>query len=71
MFGSGENVESTKELRDLLKKYTKESKPFLRARSILVCSELKYRGKWIKPSELPEKVREKYKKVATSWVYKD
>ncbi len=70
MFGSGSEVEETKKLLSKLNKYKKLSKRFLKARSTLVCSETKYKGERIKPSDLPEKEKVRLGKIVDSWEYK-
>lgn len=71
MFGAGENVPLTPELKIAAKEWGKRGKEFLSARSSLVCDMLKYKGKYIKPSELPKKEIEKRKKIVDEWKYAD
>ena len=54
MMGAGENVEDTPELKKRGELYKKATKEYLNARCTLICSETKWKGKRIKPSELPE-----------------
>lgn len=67
MLGAGENVEETEELKKRLELYEKATKEYLGARSTLICSELEWKGKRIKPSELPEEEIERCKKLLDSW----
>jgi len=60
---SAEKVSGTPELKKRLKELTKATDKYLDARSALTCDEINYRGKWIKPKDLPEKVIAKYKKI--------
>ena len=69
MFGAGEDVEETEELRKRLKAYEKASKKYLKANGILCCAETKYNGKWIPPKDLPSKTYDRYVKESKSWEY--
>ncbi len=70
MMGAGELVPFTWWLHNRLIKYKKKSSRFLSARSSLICSELKYKGEWITPKELPERSRNYRKSVVKNWKYK-
>ena len=70
MMGAGENVESTPELVERLAEYKKRSRQYLRGNSLLVCSETKYRGKWMKFSEMPAKAQAFWRNKAKQWEYK-
>lgn len=69
MMGAGTNVDETPELLATAKADKERSARFLKAMSQINCSETKYRGKWIKPSELPEKVKAKNAAIIKEWVY--
>lgn len=69
MMGAGEDVEETPELKQSLKDWKKKTKKFLEARSTLVCHRLKYKGEYIKPSELPKKVLDKKRKIVNDFKY--
>lgn len=67
MLGAGEDVEDSKELEERKKLYEKASREYLNARSTLICSETEWKGKRIKPSELPKEEIERLKKLCETW----
>ena len=70
MLGAGEQVSKTPELTKRKEAYTKATEEYLNARCILICSKTEYKGKRIKPSELPKEELERLRKIATSWELK-
>lgn len=69
MMGAGKNVKSTARLRNRLRRFNKLSKDYLRSKSLLVCSETLWNGKWIKPSEIPKEEIERLNTAAKNWKY--
>ena len=69
MLGAGENVPTTKRLKDRLANYKKLSSQYLRGNALLICASTKYKGEWIKPSELPPKSKAFWKKKSEEWEY--
>jgi hypothetical protein len=70
MFGSGEVIEMTKELKKSRKKWSKIGKEFLDAKSTTVCSSLIWEGERISPHDLPDSEKERVSKVIEKWRYK-
>lgn len=70
MLGSGENVPSTKRLKDRLDKYKKLSKKFLRANSLLYCASFQYKGEQRKFSEMSQRFKTYWIKMSKEWKYK-
>ena len=70
MLSAGVDVKETEELKKRLESYKEASKEFLNARCTLICIETKWKGKYIKPSELPIKERERLQKLTETWKYK-
>lgn len=68
MFG-GVRESADDELEQSLKEWTERTRSFLGARSALVCDLIRYKGKTMKPSELPPKVLERYKRIVNEWKY--
>lgn len=69
MLGAGKIVNNTDELEGKLKKYRELSGEFLRAKGTQACDETKYDGKWIKPAELPEEVKQQHQEIINNWKY--
>lgn len=69
MLGAGENVDATPELIERLNDYKKRSRQYLRGNSLLVCAQTKYRGKWMKFSEMPKKAQAFWRNKAKQWEY--
>lgn len=69
MLGAGEDIDATPELVKLLTDYKKRSKQYLRGNALKVCSKTKYKGKWIKPSELPSRSKAFWHNKSLSWEY--
>ena len=63
MLGAGEDVEDTKELEKRKQLYEKATEEFRNARSTLICSETVWKGKRIKPIELPQEEIERLRKI--------
>lgn len=70
MLGAGEIVKSTPTLRNLLKRFKKLSKAYLDARAFRCCDQLKHDGKWIKPDQLPQEIKDQHEKAISEWRYK-
>lgn len=70
MLGAGRDVPKTKVLENRLARYTKQSKSYLKAKGRLICAQLKYKGKWIKFNELPERSQIYWRNQAKLWKYK-
>ena len=69
MFGAGVDVPSTPKLEKLLEELKEKSKAFLQAKGRQVCVELEYKGKRIKPTQLPEHEKEKDRETIRKWEY--
>ncbi|KKL77834.1 hypothetical protein LCGC14_2030960 [marine sediment metagenome] len=67
MLGAGEDVEDTKELKEKKKIYEKATAEYRGARGTLICASTKWKGKWIKPSELPKEEIERLHKLCKTW----
>ena len=67
MLGAGMEVEETGELNKRLELYKEVTKEYLNARSTLICAETKWKGKRIKPSELPKEEIERLQKLCKTW----
>ena len=63
MMGAGEDVGETKELKKRFQLYKKATQEFRGARGTLICSETKWKGEWIKPSDLPKEEIERLQKI--------
>ncbi len=66
MFG-GVKVEETPELKKRAELYEKATEEYLNARGTLICSKTKYKGEWIKPSELPKEEIKRLQEVSKTW----
>lgn len=69
MFGSGENVEATKELKKAAKAWQKKADEFLDAKSTLVCYSKMFNGKETLRKDLPTEEIERCKKIVSEWKY--
>jgi hypothetical protein len=69
MLGAGENVSVTPELKQAKKDWEKKSKKYLNAKSIFACQSFMYRGNRITPDQLPEKEKQRLKKIINEWNY--
>lgn len=69
MFGTGRDVPWTWKIHDRYIHDLQRSKNFLTAVSTLSCAEFKYKGKWIKPSEMPKSLKNYYQNVIKKWKY--
>lgn len=69
MMGAGDNTKWTWAIHDRYIEDRKRSKAFLGAKGAFSCSQLKYKGEWIKPKDMPESLRKRYKKIIDSWEY--
>ena len=67
MLGAGMDVDETKELKKRAKLYEKATAEYLVSRCTLICSETTWKGKRIKPSELPKEEIERLRKLAKTW----
>ncbi len=70
MFGSGENVPATTKLAKRLKAYEKFTEDYLHANAIQVCHQTKWKGKYIKPNDLPQEEKDRLEKIRGEWKYK-
>lgn len=70
MMGAGDNIAWTKILQNRGDKYKKKSRPFLNARSALVCSSMRINGESRTFDSLPPQTQSYYKNKAKSWKYK-
>lgn len=70
---STESVENTKQLqkrRDQYTKYTNSGDDaFLHAKGILVCVATTWKGKKIKPEELPKTEQKRLERIRKAWTY--
>ena len=72
MLGAGEDVEITNKLKNRLKKYKKESRPFLSAIAMTSGAERKGKdGKYRGFLECPKQTQSYWKNKAKSWKYKN
>lgn len=69
MMGAGDNAKWTPTIHDRYVKDKERSNRFLNAVSTLNCAYFKYKGKDIKPSEMPDKLRKYYKNIISKWKY--
>lgn len=69
IFGAGIDVENTTKLRDRFDKYVKLTKPYLRAMGRRACSATKYRGEWVRPQDLPQRMKTRDQNIINSWEY--
>ena len=67
MMGAGEEVKETEELKKRGELYEEATKEYTDARSTLICSETMWKGKYIKPSELPKEEIERLQKLCKTW----
>lgn len=70
MLGGGDDVPWTWRLHHRYLKYKKASRKYLNAHSILCSSYFRYKGKNIKPEEMPPTLRKYYEREAKKWKYK-
>ena len=71
MMGAGRNAKWNWKIHNEYVNNLKRSRKFLRANGALCCSKFKYRGEWIEPSDMPEKLRKYYERQKENWVFKD
>ena len=71
MMGAGRNAKWTWKIHNEYVNNLKRSRMFLRAIAMKNCSKYKYKGEWIEPSKIPEKLLNYYNKQAEKWKYKD
>ena len=69
MLGSGHDVEITDKLKIRLEKYKKFSNLYLNAKKNFVCYKTEWMGKYLKPSDLPEKEKNRLRKIIDDWKY--
>ena len=67
VLGAGKIVPSTSELEARLVEYEGLTREYLDARKTLVCSELLYEGKRIKPQDLPKHEIERLTTIVREW----
>lgn len=67
MMGAGKSVEETKQLKKRKELYEEATIDYRHAMGVLVCSETKWRGKWIKPENLPEEEKDRLAKIRETW----
>lgn len=70
MMGAGRNAKWNWRIHNEYVENLRKSGNFLRANETLCCARFKYKGEWIKPSEMPEKLRKYYQNQAKKWEYK-
>ncbi len=70
MFGAGETIEKTKELKQARKKWEKIGREYLDAKSAMVCDSLLWEGNRIKPQDLPDSEKNRINEVIEKWEYK-
>ena len=63
VLGAGGDILETKELIKRGKLFKKATEEYRDARSTLICSETMWKGKRVKPSELPKEEIERLKKI--------
>ena len=69
MFGAGEDVPITPDLLRVLLADEDTTRPYLRAQSAFRCSSFLHQGKRIRPSEMPEELREQFKNIIRNHRY--
>jgi hypothetical protein len=70
MLGAGRDVKWNWRIHNQYIKDKIKSRKFLNANGVLVCVSFKYKGKDIKPSEMPLKLRKYYEQEAKKWKYR-
>jgi hypothetical protein len=70
MMGAGRDAKWTWKIHDEYVNNLNRSKKFLRANGTLCCARFKYKGEYIEPSKMPEKLRNYYLKQSKKWRYK-
>lgn len=69
MLGSGIDVANTDELVAEAKRWKRKARNYLHAMAVTCCSETLFEGKWVKPSLLPEKEKQKLENIRKKWKY--
>jgi len=74
IMGAGNNIKATKELIEKQEKLKKSKEDgiigeYLHANAILYCLETKWKGKWIEPQELPQKEKDRLKRLRDDTTY--
>ena len=69
MLGAGTDVPETKELKIRLEKFQEFSYEFLNAIGTLICSQTEWGGKLISPNDLPQKEKDRLRKIIDEWEY--
>ena len=67
MFGAGDNVPVTEELKERAKHDEELARPYLQAIGWRSCSYMEFEGKTIKPDELPQTEKDRYLKTLAEW----
>jgi hypothetical protein len=69
MFGIGIDVPETPELIARLEAYEKRAADFLAACGRSYAVQTKHNGEWVKPSDLPDDVKQRDAELRVSWEY--
>ena len=69
MFGSGQRVELTKELKKSAKKWEKKAEEFLDAKSTLVCYSKEINGVEVMRKDIPKEEMDRCEKIVNEWKY--
>ena len=69
MFGSGMDFDETSELIKRKETYEKSSKEYLHAQGVTCCSKTKWKGKYIKPGDLPQEEKDRLEKIRDEHKY--
>ena len=69
MFGAGEEVDETSELKKRLELFKKFSEGYLDAKGTQVCDRTKWKGKYIKPVDLPDEEKHRLINIVADWKY--
>jgi hypothetical protein len=70
MVGAGRNAKWNWRIHNQYVKDLEQSRRFLTANGILCCAMFKYKGTYIKPLEMPEKLRKYYERESKKWKYR-
>jgi len=69
MMGAGGNTQWSYRIHDRFIADKKRSRRFLDAMGTLNCSHFKYKGEYITPKEMPDKLRKYYQGIVKRWEY--
>lgn len=70
MIGAGRDAKWNWRIHNQYVKDLERSKKYLYANGVLICAYFRYKGKDIKRSEMPEKLRKYYERESKKWKYR-